>query len=60
MSAFFVRASRWDVPHSVSRVSQFNCNPTMETVKALEFIAGYLKGSIGFRIGGTMQASRCG
>ena len=49
---FFVRASRWDA-HSVSRVSQFNCNPTMGTVKALKVIAGYLKGSIDFRVGGT-------
>ena len=41
------------VSHSVSRVSQFNCNPTMGTVKALKIIAGYLKGSIDFRVGGT-------
>ena len=46
---FFVRASRWDV----SRVSQSNCNPTMGTIKALKVIAGYLKGSIGVRMGGT-------
>ena len=38
--------------HSVSRVSQFNCNPTKGTVKSLKVIAGYLKGSIGFKIGG--------
>ena len=41
------------VSHSVSRVSQFNCNPTMGTVKVLKVIAGYLKGSIDFRAGGT-------
>jgi hypothetical protein len=49
---FFVRASRCDVSHSVSRVSQLNCNPTMGTVKSLKVIAGYLKGSIGFKVGG--------
>ena len=33
---FFVRASRWDVAHSVSRVSQFNCNPTMRHSQVTE------------------------
>jgi hypothetical protein len=38
---------------AVSRVSQFNCNPALGTVTALKVIAGYLKGSIDFRGGGT-------
>ena len=49
---FLVRASRWDIAHAVSRVSQFNCNPTKGTVKSLKVIAGYLKGSIDFKLGG--------
>ena len=42
-----------NVSHSVSRISQLNCKPTMGTVKSLKVIAGYLKGSIDFKIGGT-------
>jgi hypothetical protein len=49
---FLVRASRWDIAHAVSRESQFNCNPTKGTVKSLKVIAGYLKESIDFRLGG--------
>ena len=48
-----MRASRWDVAHSVSRVSQFNCKPTKGTIKSLRVIAGYLKGSIDFKLGGS-------
>ena len=50
---FFVRASRWDVSHAISRVSQFNCSPIKCTVKSPRVIAGYLKGSIDFRLGGS-------
>jgi hypothetical protein len=50
---FLVRASRWDMAHSVSRVSQFNCKPTRGTVESLRVIAGYLKGSIDFKLGGS-------
>jgi hypothetical protein len=49
---FLVRASRWDVAHAVSRVSQFNCNPTLGTVKSLKVIAGYLKKTVSLRLGG--------
>ena len=49
---FLVRASRWDVSHAVSRVSQFNCSPTVGTVKSLGIIAGYLRKSIDFKLGG--------
>ena len=41
------------VSHSVSKISHFNCNPTMGTVKARKLIEGYLKGSTEFRAGGT-------
>lgn len=49
---FFVRASRWDIAHAVSRVSQFNSKPTVGTVAALKVIAGYLRQTLDFRIGG--------
>ena len=49
---FLVRASRWDISHSVSRVSQFNCSPTVGTVKSLGIIAGYLRKSVDFNLGG--------
>ena len=54
---YFVRATRWDIAHSVSRVSQFNQSPAEGMVASLKRIAGYLKSTIGFRVAGLVEPS---
>ena len=54
---YLVRASRWDIAHPVSRVSQFNKNPTLGMVASLRRIAGYLRSTIDFRVGGERPLS---
>ena len=47
---YFVRGTRWDVAHAVSRVSQRNKSPDVGTVKALKVLGGYLKQTVGWRL----------
>ena len=49
---FLARAVRWDIAHSVSRVSSQMHHPVAGTVAALEHLCGYLKHTAGFRIAG--------
>jgi hypothetical protein len=49
---FLSRAVRWDISHSVSRVSSQMSHPVAGTVAALEHLCGYLKHTAGFRIAG--------
>ena len=51
----FVRSTRWDIAHPVSRVSQHMKQPVLGTVKALQHIGGYLKGTLGL----SLKGSRC-
>ena len=48
----FVRSLRYDMAQAVSRVAQDMDRPTEGTVRQLERIAGYLKGSLGFSLRG--------
>jgi hypothetical protein len=48
----FVRCTRWDISHAVSRLGQQLENPTVGTVKQIDRIAGYMKSSIARRLQG--------
>ena len=48
----FVRSTKWDIAHQVSRVSQRMKEPTLGTVAALKQIGGYLKGTYGLSLEG--------
>jgi hypothetical protein len=48
----FVRSLRWDIAHAVSRLAQDMEKPTEGTVRQIERIAGYLKGSLDFSLKG--------
>jgi hypothetical protein len=48
----FVRTLRWDIAHSVSRLAQDMERPTEGTVRQIERLAGYLKGSMEFSLKG--------
>ena len=48
----FVRPTRYDIAHAVSRVSADMKEPTLGTVSAIRQIAGYLKGTTGLSLTG--------
>ena len=54
---FFARGTRWNTIHATSRLSAFNSNPTLGMVDSIHQIAGYLKGTLGFRLGGMRRLS---
>jgi hypothetical protein len=48
----FARSTRWDISHAVSRLSQVNRNPTVGMVDSIKYLAGYLKNSLDYKLGG--------
>jgi len=54
---YFARGTRWDITHATSRLSALNSNPTLGMVDSIHQIAGYLKGTLGFRLGGMRRLS---
>ena len=54
---YFARGTRWDITHVPSRLSALNSNPTLGMVDSIHQIAGYLKGTLGFTLGGMRRLS---
>jgi hypothetical protein len=50
MLHYFVRGTRWDIAATVSFLSQFNSNPTVGAMSALEYLCGYLRGTMDFKL----------
>ena len=48
----FVRGTRYDMAHAVSRLGQQLVSPDSGTVKQIDRVAGYLKSTIGFNLSG--------
>ena len=47
---YYARGSRWDIAYSVSAISQFCARPTVGVKLAVKYLAGYLLGTLEFRI----------
>ena len=47
---YFARGTRWDIAYAVSRISQFCSQPTVGVKLALKYLAGYLIGTVQYRI----------
>ena len=46
----FVRSTRWDIAHTVARLSQHMQNPTLGTKNAIHILCGYLRGTKGLSL----------
>lgn len=47
---YFARGTRWDISYTVSAISQFCAKPTVGTVQAIKYLAGYLIGTIEYKL----------
>ena len=47
---YYARGVRWDISFAVSAISQFSAKPTVGVKLAIEYLAGYLVGSIKYKI----------
>ena len=47
---YYARGSRWDIAHTVSCLGQFNAKPTVGLKLAIRYLAGYILGTIQFKI----------
>jgi hypothetical protein len=46
----YARGTRWDIAYTVSVLSQFCADPTVGTIKAIKYLAGYLNDNLQFDI----------
>jgi len=53
----FARGTRWDISQAVSRISQTLRKPNRGTVKSIEWLAGYMKNTVGFSLEGLVNPS---
>ena len=47
---YYARGSRWDIAYAVSAISQFCARPTVGVQLAVKYLAGYLMGTLEFKI----------
>ena len=47
---YYARGTRWDIAFAVSAISQFCAKPTVGTKLAIQYLAGYLNGTLQFNI----------
>ena len=47
---YYARGVRYDISHAVSRIAQTVSDPQKGTVEAIEWLAGYLRGSSDFAL----------
>ena len=47
---YLARSTRWGISHAMSRLSQLNANPTQGMVDSIRYLAGYLRGTVDFKL----------
>ncbi len=52
---YFAHIVRYDVAHAISRLGEYNQNPTKGAYKALQPVLGYMAGTANFKLQGYVE-----